>query len=263
MSTAQEPSSQRIALVTGASSGIGRAIALALAPHVSAVALVGRDIERLEATKRDIQLGKGRAATFVCDLQDPAAIESLPKRVRVEFGDVSILVNNAGVAESAPFLKTSHELWSKTLAIDLTAVFLLCQAFLPGMLAANQGRIIQIASTAGHVGYPYVAAYCAAKHGVIGLTRALALEVATKGITVNAICPSFVDTPMTEQSVSNIVSKTGRSAEEAKASLAAMNPQKRLVTPEEIAALCAYLASDAARGINGQALNVCGGAVQT
>lgn len=263
MNTAQELPSPRIALVTGASSGIGRAIAVAIAPHVSAVALVGRDIERLEAAKRDIQLAKGRAATFVCDLADPAAIAALPKRVRVEFGDVSILVNNAGVAESAPFQKTTRELWDKTLAIDLTAVFLLTQAFLPAMLATGYGRIIQVASTAGHVGYPYVAAYCAAKHGVLGLTRSLALEVAAKGITVNAICPSFVDTPMTEKSVANIVAKTGRSEEDAKASLAALNPQRRLVTPEEIADLVVYLASDSARGINGQALNVCGGAVQT
>jgi 3-hydroxybutyrate dehydrogenase len=250
-----------VALITGASSGIGRSTALALAAAGHSVALVGRDRERLAASAADVAKLGVRHASFVCDLADPAAIAALPARVASELGAVAILVNNAGIAESAPFLKTSRELWDRTLAIDLTAVFAVTQAFLPAMLDAKRGRVIQVASTAGKVGYRYVAAYVAAKHGVLGLTKALALEVAGKGVTVNAVCPSYVDTPLTEKSVANIVAQTGKSRDDARALLAKQNPQGRLVTPDEVAAMIAWLASDAARGVNGQALSICGGEV--
>jgi NAD(P)-dependent dehydrogenase (short-subunit alcohol dehydrogenase family) len=252
----------RLALVTGASSGIGRAIALRLAHAGYDLALTGRDATRLAATQdRVAALGKGRSATFLVDLADADAVAALPAAVAQELGEPSVLVNNAGIAESAPLLKISLEAWRRTIDVDLTAVFLMIQAFLPAMLKRGSGRVIQIASTASKVGYPYVAAYCAAKHGVLGLTRALALEIAKSGVTVNAICPSYVATEMTERSVANIAAKTGKSADDARATLAAMNPQGRLVTPEEVAEAVVYLASDAARGINGQGLNLCGGAV--
>lgn len=250
-----------VALVTGASSGIGRAIALAFARSGRRCALVGRDETRLAQAAAAVRAIGGVAESFVCDLGDDAAIEALPARVATKLGIVEILVNNAGIAESAPFLRTTRELWDRTLAIDLTAVFRMTQVFLPAMLERNRGRVIQVASTAGLVGYPYVAAYVAAKHGVVGLTKALALEVAKKGITVNAVCPSYVDTPMTERSVANIVAKTGKSESEARAILARSNPQGRLVSPDEVAAAVLYLASNAAYAVNGQALSLCGGEV--
>ena len=182
------------------------------------------------------------------------------RRVVAELGPVDILVNNAGSADSAPFGRVSQADWNHAIAVNLTSVFLTTQAFLPGMIARGHGRITNGAPAAGKVGYAYVAPYCAAKHGVIGLTKALALEVARKGITVNAVCPSYVDTPMTDRSVANIAAKTGRSEVEAREALLALNPQHRLVSTEEVAAMVAWLASDAARGVNGQAWNICGGA---
>lgn len=250
-----------LALVTGASSGIGRAIALAFARSGRRCALIGRDEARLAETAAAVRGLGGIAESFICDLSDSAAIAALPARIAAKLGAVEILVNNAGIAESAPFLKTTRELWDRTLAIDLTAVFAMTQAFLPAMLESKRGRVIQVASTAGLVGYPYVAAYVAAKHGVVGFTKALALEVAKKGVTVNAVCPSYVDTPMTERSVANIVAKTGKSVAEARAILVQSNPQGRLVSPDEVAAAVLYLASNDAFAVNGQALALCGGEV--
>ncbi len=250
----------RIALVTGASSGIGLAVAIALARDCTSVGLVGRDEKRLSDAAAAVRGAGAGAATFVCDLSDAAAIAALGPRVTAAIGSVTILVNNAGIAESSPFLKTSRELWDRTLAIDLTAPFLLTQTFLPGMLERGFGRVIQIASTAAKVGYPYVSAYCAAKHGLLGFTKSLALEVAKKGVTANTVCPGYVDSPMTDRSIANIVSKTGKSKDEARAVLARENPQGRLVTPEEVAACVAFLASYGAHGVNGQTITLDGGA---
>lgn len=249
----------RVALVTGASGGIGRATAVALAGGGAAVALVGRDPARLAETAQRIADAKGRASIHACDLTDERALAALPPAVAAALGPVDLLVNNAGVAESAPFLQTSRETWDRTLAVNLTAVFRVTQLFLPAMLQRGFGRVVHVASTAGKVGFAYVTAYCAAKHGVVGLTKALALEVAAKGVTINAVCPSYVDTPMTERSVANIAGRTGRSAAEARETLARMNPQQRLIAPEEVAAAVMYLCSEGARGVNGQAINVCGG----
>jgi len=172
-----------------------------------------------------------------------------------------ILVNNAGIVETAPFVKTDEAMWQRHLAVNLTGTFLCTRVALHGMLAGKWGRIINLASIAGKTGAPYISAYAASKHGVLGLTRTLALELASTGITVNAICPGYVDTEMTERGIENIVARTGISAAEARTALEGMSPQNRLVTAEEVAALAVLLASDEGRGINGQAINVDGGTV--
>lgn len=250
----------RIAFVSGGSRGIGRATALALADRGADVAIHGRDVEALAAVAAEIESRGRRAATFVADVLDEPALRALPEAVRERLGPVDILVNNAGIARSMPFLKTDRATWDQILGVNLTSIYVLTQAFLPEMLERGKGAVVSVASVAGKVGHAYVTAYCASKHAVLGFTKALALEVARKGVTVNAVCPSYVDTPMTDASVENIVSKTGRDADEAVETLLRQNPQHRLVSPEEVAECVAYLASDAARGINGQAINLCGGA---
>jgi NAD(P)-dependent dehydrogenase (short-subunit alcohol dehydrogenase family) len=184
------------------------------------------------------------------------------KQAQQSFGrSPDILVNNAGIAESAPITKTDDALWQKHLAINLSGSFYCTRAALPAMVDRGWGRIINIASIAGKTGAPYIAAYSASKHGMLGLTRSTALEVAAKGITANAICPGYVDTEMTTRGVENITKKTGRSADEAMAAIRKMSPQNRLVTAEEVAALALLLASEEGFAINGQAINVDGGSV--
>ena len=197
--------------------------------------------------------------TLAADVTDPESVKKAFESARGRFGEIAILVNNAGQAASAPFLKTDAALWRKMMAVNLDGTFHCTQAALAGMLAAGWGRIINIASTAGLTGYGYVTAYCAAKHGVVGLTRALAVEVATKGVTVNAVCPGFTDTDIVKEAVANIVAKTGRTAEQAQAELASRNPQKRLVRPEEVANAVAWLCLPGSEAITGQAIAVAGG----
>jgi NAD(P)-dependent dehydrogenase (short-subunit alcohol dehydrogenase family) len=195
------------------------------------------------------------------DIADADSVARAFATAAEQTGPVSMLVNNAGQAHSAPFLKTDAALWQRMLDVNLTGTFLCTQAALPAMLDAGWGRIVNVASTAGLIGYGYVSAYCAAKHGVIGLTRALALETAAKGVTVNAVCPGYTETDIVRDAVANIVGKTGRTEEQARAELAARNPQRRLVQPEEVADAVAWLCQPSAAAITGQAIPVAGGEV--
>ncbi len=259
--SAGAPLAGRHALVTGAGSGIGRAIAVALAAAGARVSLAGRRPEPLQ-TLADAIGGARAQALAGFDVTDRAAIERGLDIARAAFGPVGILVNNAGEAPSAPFEDTGLALWARVLDVDLSGVFQVTQAVLPDLKAQGPGaRVVNVASTAGLTGYPYVAAYCAAKHGVVGLTRALALEFARTGITFNAVCPGFTDTPLLAGAIRTITAKTGRTAEQAAASLMRANPQGRLIRPEEVADTVVWLALPGSAAINGQAIAIDGGEV--
>ena len=244
------------AVVTGAGSGIGRATAERLAEAGCQVTLIGRHVARLTETADRIG---DLAFAAPADVTDADALAAAIEAGRDRFGPVDILINNAGAASSAPFLKTDADAFRAMLALNLEAPAEAARLVLPGMLTRRWGRIINVASTAGLKGYAYVSAYVAAKHGLVGLTRALALEVASKGVTVNAVCPSFTETDLVAKSIESIVEKTGRSEDEARAALAASNPQGRLITPDEVARTIVWLCGDGASGINGAAVPVAGG----
>ena len=247
------------ALVTGGSRGIGAAVVemlLANGARVTSVSRAGA------SSKESVISGSREALHHVsADVTDPESVKKAFESARERFGEMAILVNNTGQAASAPFLKTDPALWRRMMAVNLDGTFHCTQAALAGMLAAGWGRIINVASTAGLTGYGYVTAYCAAKHGVVGLTRALAVEVATKGVTVNAVCPGFTDTDLVKEAVANIVAKTGRPLQEAHAELVSRNPQKRLVRPEEVANAVVWLCLPGSEAITGQAIAVAGGEV--
>ncbi|SDE67088.1 Short-chain dehydrogenase [Variovorax sp. CF079] len=249
----------RHALVTGAARGIGAEIARTLAAEGAVLTLLGRDRDALQRVV-DSLAGSGHGAV-AADVADVQAVQGAFAQARAARGPIAILVNNAGAAESAPFLKTSVELWQRMLSVNLTGSFLCAQAVLPDMLEAGWGRIVNIASTAGQKGYAYVSAYTAAKHGVIGLTRSLALEMARKGVTVNAVCPGYTDTDILRDSVANVVQKTGRSADDALAEFAVVNPQRRIVQPAEVADAVRWLCGEGAASVNGQSISVSGGEV--
>ncbi len=239
-------------VVTGGGTGVGAATAQLFAREGFKVTVMGRT----EASLRQQNL-----AYQLCDVTDADAVAKAFETARTEHGPIAIVVANAGAACSVPFAKmTASDLTAMT-DVNLSGVFNVWQAALPDMKAAKQGRMIAIASTAGLKGYPYVAGYCAAKHGVVGLTRALSIELAPLGITVNAICPGFVETPMLERSIANIAAKTGMSERDAAKSLIKGNPQRRFIQTDEVAGTALWLCSDAARSVNGHALNLSGGEI--
>lgn len=244
----------RLALITGASRGIGAAIARRLHLEGAEVILVARDRESLRVRSAELPGSSVRAA----DVTDARTIAELFDSLE---DAPDIVVNNAGAASSSKLHRTSDEAWNAMLAVNLTGVFSVCRSALPGMLERGTGRIVNVASTAALRGYPYVSAYCAAKHGVLGLTRALALELAHTEITVNAVCPGFTETEMLQRSIDTIRETTGRTEEQARRALLRDNPQGRFVTPEEVADAVAWLVSDGAAAITGQAIAVSGGEV--
>lgn len=254
----------RHAAVTGASRGIGAAIADALARLGADVTLLARDEELLRRRAEEIN-GRteqgGRARTARLDVTDEASVEAAFGAAVQQGGAVSILVNCSGVAGSVPFHRMEVAHWRETLDTNLTGTFLCTRQVYPAMRDAGWGRIVNIASTAGLAGYPYIAAYTASKHGVVGLTRALALEAAKTGVTVNAVCPGYTETEMVRRTIENIAAKTGRSEEEALQQIAANNPQGRLIQPEEVAGVVTWLCLPGADSVTGQSIVIAGGEV--
>lgn len=239
-------------VVTGGGTGVGAATAQALARDGAMVTVMGRT---------EAPLAEQGLPYQICDVTDAEAVGAAFDKARDQAGPINGVVANAGMAESAPFARMTPDLMSRTLAVNVIGTSNVWQAALADMKAAGWGRMVAIASSAGLKGYPYVSAYCAAKHGVVGLTRALALELAKTSITVNAVCPGFIDTPMLDRSVENIVRTTGMNDEAARASLSANNPQGRFIETDEVADTVLWLMSDAARSVNGHALSITGGEV--
>lgn len=257
----QGPPATRVALVTGAGRGIGREIALALARSGVDVAVSARSTGEIEAVAAEVEARGRRSIAVSCDVTDVRQVDAMVAAVRERLGPVAILINNAGQAGSHKFLGHPDDLWHRMIAVNLNSTYYVSKAVAPMMVEAGWGRIVNIASIASKVGARYVAAYTASKHGVLGLTRALAVELVRHGITVNAVCPGYVDTPMTDNNVANIAARTGMSAEAARRTLANTSPQGRLIQPDEVAGVVMLLVGEGGRGINGQAINVDGGAV--
>jgi 3-hydroxybutyrate dehydrogenase len=252
----------RVALVTGAGRGIGRAVALALAGAGADVAVSARTQSQVDEVAAEIRATGRRSIAIPCDVRHRDEVELMVNRVGHDLGPPLILVNNAGIARSAKVTETTDEVWNEILATNVTGAFFCTRAVLPLMLLAHWGRLINMASVASRAGAPYIAAYTASKHAVLGLTRAVAAEVAKQGITVNAICPGYVDTDMTTNNVTNISARTGRPPEAIRTFMERTSPQGRLMTVEEVAATALFLCSEEARGINGQGIVIDGGGVQ-
>jgi NAD(P)-dependent dehydrogenase (short-subunit alcohol dehydrogenase family) len=251
----------KIVLITGGSGGLGRALAEAFTGAGGRVAITSRSQDKLRATATEIA-GQGCSVLAIpCDVTDQKQIEDLEFKLRAQLGVVQILINNAGVARAMSFLDMPDSLWNEILKTNLTGVYNCCKVFLPRMMQSGWGRIINIASTAAKVGYPYVTAYTASKHGVVGLTRALALETARGGVTVNAICPGYLNNELTRDNARRMAEKTGKPIQAILALFAASAPQNRLIEPEEVASLALLLACEKSAGITGQAINIDGGAV--
>jgi NAD(P)-dependent dehydrogenase (short-subunit alcohol dehydrogenase family) len=253
----------RGAVITGGGRGIGAAVASVLAAEGAAVVVSARTEQEIEAVAGELR-GRGHAAWAVpCDVTDPAQVLGLAATAGERLGQVDILINNAGTVTSTPLKSLTLEIWNRTMAVNATGVFLCTKAFLPGMVERGWGRVVNVASIAGKTGGPYISAYSAAKHAVLGFTRSVAAEVATTGVTVNAVCPGYVDTPMTDRSVERIVEKTGADPERVRETMRRTSPQNRFMEPAEVALLVVNLCDPGARGMNGQALVLDGGGVQS
>lgn len=248
------------ALVTGGARGIGAAVTRALLAHGAQVTMLGRS--PAPGSEGDLNVeGRPGLGYVRADVTEPGSLLQAFETARERFGRVDILVNNAGQGRSAPFVKTGYRLWRDMMQVNVDGTFHCIHSVLPAMLEAGWGRIVNVASTAGLIGYGYVSAYCAAKHAVIGLTRSLALEVASKGVTVNSVCPGFTETEMLQETIAAIVGKTGRTEAEARAELTARNPQQRMVQPEEVANAVAWLCLPGSEAVTGQSIAVAGGEV--
>lgn len=249
----------RTAVITGGGRGAGAAIARALAASGASVLVAARTESEVERVAAALRAEGSKASAATCDVSDPRSVQNLAALARKTYGRIDILINNAGVTMAAPLARTTLEDWNTMFAVNATGPFLCLQAFLPDMVQAKWGRVVNIASTAGLTADRYIAAYAASKHALVGLTRAAAAEAGGHGVTVNAVCPGFLATEMTEQSLKRVMAATGRSADEALETITNRNPQKRLIDPEEVAAAVVYLCSDAAAGINGTSLLIDGG----
>jgi NAD(P)-dependent dehydrogenase (short-subunit alcohol dehydrogenase family) len=246
----------KTALITGGGRGIGAAIARALAARGARVGVTGRTRSQIDAVA-----GELGGVALQADFTDRASVDRLIADVGDQLGRVDILVNNAGIAESAPLGRVTDEMWDRMMEVNVTAAFRLIRALVPPMIEAGWGRVVNLASNAGVSGYRYSTAYCASKHAMVGMTRALAIDLAPTGVTINAICPGWVETNMFREAVDRIADKTGRSADQAARSLAKMSPQGRVIQPDEVAHLAVSLCDDAAKSIHGQAIVIDGGAI--
>jgi NAD(P)-dependent dehydrogenase (short-subunit alcohol dehydrogenase family) len=253
----------KIVLITGGSGGLGQAFAQAFAAEGSRVIIAARDREKLQRAVEKMGGNGVQILAFPCDISDRNQVSALAQEVRSRWGDVQVLVNNAGIAQAVSFSDMPDELWDDMQKINLTGAYNCCKVFLPAMLRAKWGRIINIASTAAKVGFSHVTAYTASKHGLLGLTRSLALETARAGVTVNAVCPGYVDDERTHENAKIMAEKTGKSVGDVLKLYASSAPQNRLIAPEEVAQLAVFLASEQLSGMTGQAINVDGGAVMT
>jgi 3-hydroxybutyrate dehydrogenase len=251
----------KVVLITGATGGIGQSLAQEFARAGARVVVSARSEDKVQALAQRLQSGGGQALPLRCDVAKRAEVQALDAAIAERFGPLQILINNAGIAPAVSFVQMADHVWDDVLQVNLTGTYNCCKTFLPGMLQSGWGRIINIASTTAKVAYSHVSAYTTSKHGVLGLTRSLALETAKWGVTVNAICPGYVDTELTRENARRMAEKTGKKIDDILRLFAESSPQKRLIAPEEVAALALLLASEKTGGITGQAINVDGGAV--
>ena len=249
----------KTAVITGGGRGIGAAVARALAGAGAAVLVASRTKPEVEQVAAELRSVRRAAWALSCDVSNPESVRDMARSATEHLGHVDILVNNAGIALSAPLHRLGLDDWNRLFAVNATGTFLCTQAFLPGMLERKWGRVVNLASVAGRAGAKYIAGYAASKHAVVGFTRCVAAEVADQGVTVNAVCPGYVDSAMTQESLERIVQQTGMSRDQALQALLETSPQRRLIQPEEVAYLVLSLCDEKAKGINGQAIVMDGG----